>query len=209
MDKTIKFPVLVADRLLFQLERLAEYFAKYFERDIYPIIHRFGLLDDEHIRKYMECDTVEEIYKDAMAKDADGLLYAEKAALYSDTDIWAPIRDKNSPVKSPREEGFIFAQTPLSGHEYKKYVIKALSVKDGHILIDKEILLDESIIKPTDKQRELYELVLNFCKDLEQMKESTRLPGTLFIYQNGKIRPNINGILNRIFCSEIRRRPKV
>lgn len=209
MNKNSSFPVLVSDRRFESLKKHAKSMVENYKAYVYPTLHRFGLLDDEHIKKYLGCETAEEIYKDAMEKGRDKLLYAAKAAVFSDFDLWAPIRGENSPVESPDKEGFVFATLPEAEYEKRGILIKALSVKDGRIMIDEEVLLQASIIRPTDEQRKVYELVSRFCKELDEITNKTTYRETLFLCIGGKLRPNVKGIVGSVFCTEIRKRQHV
>lgn len=206
------FSVMVNDSLKYDLYRSAEAKAKQFKNEIYPILLRFDLLDDEHIERYLNCDTTEDIYKDALKErrrivfnlEQQYLLEKEKDEK-SRIDVWKFLRQYGSPVKSPNEEGFTFAKTPCSDCYYKDIVAMALSVKNGEILIDKDYLDEKSVIIPTDKQRELYDMLADFCEAFNAKKlhkpEGIR---ALFSYDKNGIFPNIHFILGKNFISKKR-----
>lgn len=108
--KEYPFPVMSSDRRLDSLTRLAKIIITSYEEYIYPTLFRFGLLDDEHIEKYLSSPTMEDIYKDAMkGKERESIIYLEKQRLFSGIDIWESLRDPASTADSPKEEGFILS----------------------------------------------------------------------------------------------------
>ena len=58
------FPTMVNAELESALPRHARNKVKQYKQNIYPVLLQFGLLDDAHVQKYLNCGTMEEIYKD-------------------------------------------------------------------------------------------------------------------------------------------------
>ena len=161
------------------------------------------MFDDEHIQKYLGCSTAEDIYLDALQKDSERMRILERDAFFNDTDIWASIRDISSPVESPSEEGFVFSKLPCSDEHRKSEVLKALSVKDCKIHVNREMFLEMSIIKPTERQIELYEFLADFCENLEKKNYRKKHLYTLLEVKNGKMVPNIRSIIE---CNWVKRK---
>lgn len=202
MNEKRKLPLLVDIIVKTDLERVATQTLIEFTEKIYPILNKFGLLDDAHIQKYLSCETTESIYNDALTEQPLLVSSLYKVVLYSKEDVWKDLRAANSPVKSPKEEGFIYADIPAPGGAYQKKVIKAISVKDGRMEINKEVLESESIIRPSERQEELYNLVATFCDALKSINAHKYQKTTLFTNTNDGIKPNIQGILNNFWCVE-------
>ena len=202
------FPILVNGYREDELLRVSALFVSRFESEIYPTLCRFGLLDDAHIQKYLSCDTMEEIYNDAMTENREKMLYLEIGSLYGDgeEDIWKAIRSSLSPVKSPQEDGFIFADLPCMDYTHIDILRKSFSVNNCKISVDKELFKKASIIKPTDKQRELYALLVDFCTELEKKNYQKRGLYALFtVSKSGTLLPNARGVIGQqvIYCYEI------
>ena len=162
---------MVNSNLEFDLPRAARNKAASFKRDVYPTLLDFGLLDDEHVQKYLNCGTMKEIYEDALKENRRSITLLEQKALVEATkdekqreDVWKFLRDSKSPVKSPKEDGFTFAPLPFSDYSNNGVITKALSVKDLDILVDEQFLKDLCVIKPSDEQRELWDMLEDFCE---------------------------------------------
>lgn len=199
-----EFPEMVSLHQQMELNRVAKLMVQAYEKFVYPILFRFELLDDAHIRKYLRSSTAEDIYLDAMDKNREKWLYLERELLFNDTDLWASVRDYSSSSRNPREEGFVFVKLPYSDYIRKNTILKALTVKDCRISIDERILYEESVIKPTDEQRELYGFLAGFCEELEKKNIKKRALGELLCTIDEKICPNVRGILGVTLCSEKR-----
>ena len=185
----------------FNLNGLAERIVKGYSEKVFPILFKFGLLDDAHVQRYLASFTFEQIYSDAMNENAQRMADLEREASFNEEDFWAPIRDGKSPVENPAEDGFIFARLP--GDEPAKIVvIKALSVKDCKIHIDRRVLYEESCVYPSQENQELYALLAEFCEKFELLNRKKKHLYTLFEFEGGKWRPNIRGILGKWFIKE-------
>ena len=202
MNNKKKLPVLVSDFKLIELNRVANRFVKNFSAKIFPLMLKYGVLDEPHIKKYLQCDTMEVIYKDAMRENPETIKRMEQMSFFCDIDAWADIRDCNSPVKSPNEKGFIFAPMPLKDYNYRKSIMRAISVKDGGLFVDEKILEDECIIKPTEKQEKLYEIAAEFCETLKEMGFHKRSVNSIIINTRSGIKPYISGIMDSNAFSE-------
>ena len=196
MNDKKKLPVLVSDFKLIELNRVANKFVKDFSAGIFPIMLKYGVLDEPHIKKYLQCDTTEEIYKDAMRENPETIQRMEQMSIFCDTDAWAEIRDCNSPVKSPTEKGFIFAPMPLKDYNYRKSIMRAIFIKDGGLFVDEKILEEECIIKPTEKQQKLYEIAAEFCETLKEMGFHKKAVNSIIVNTKSGIKPTISGIMD-------------
>lgn len=210
---TKSFPVVVNTSLEDGLNRRAEFIVKSFKAEIYPLLLKFGLLDDNHIRKYLACDTTEAIYSDAL-KENPSTIYALKQQAFVEElkedpkqriDVWSIFRDFRSEVKSPEEDGFIFRPIPGSNHHNRFVVLKALSVKNLCFSIDREFLKEISIVKPTDEQIELYNMVKDFCEAYNNNNfYKKRCVTNLFSSNANGIFPNIHNILGLNWIYQIK-----
>ena len=203
--KEYPFPVMLSDRRLDSLTRLAKLIITSYEEYIYPTLFRFGLLDDEHIEKYLSSPTMEEIYKDAMkGKGRETIINLEKQRLFSNIDIWESLRDPASTADSPNEEGFIFKPMPYHETPSKTAVLKALSVKDCKIQVNNEALAVMSIIKPTATQREIY----NHLSELLEWAKKNNLSKSILSYfytdTKGETQVSVSAILGVLWCTEIK-----
>ena len=128
-----QFPVMVNVAFENWLNRAAAGRAKSFQSEVYPTLFKFGLLNDEHVQKYLKSETFEDIYKDALQENAQSVYALEQKFLIENTknekereDVWGFLRDAKSEVKSPKENGFIFRRIPGSDYTYKDYVLKGI-----------------------------------------------------------------------------------
>lgn len=194
------FPKIVNYYLEEEHNRVARNVARSYKDSIYPILFRFRLLDDEHIRKYLGCTTAEEIYKDAMEENKEYMDFLYMEADFKNEDIWKIIRDESSPVKKPNEEGFVFRKLPGSDYRHRELIVKSLSVDNREIQINEDILQAGSVVVPSEKQRELYNIVADFCDELKSKGFSKRNVGELLLnqYNTGRIIPNLGGILGLV-----------
>ena len=200
MDRKFKFdfPNLTSTCRFMDLHRMAFNLVGSFSKEVMPVLLRCGVSDDEHIRKYLRCESMEDIYKDALNVNGENLWLFEKMAESFGEDFWKPMRESNCKVKSPKDEGFVFAPLPLCDTPawQKEKVLKSISVKDGKLSIDERVLKQESIVIPTDRHRELYDMVATFCEDFNSKKYKKRTIRDLFIYdKDGNLAPNAAGIM--------------
>lgn len=189
------FPIMVNEDLRHALYRHAEAKVKQFKKDIYPLLLELDLFDDAHIQKYLNCDTKEAIYKDALTENQKYIFRLEQKYNIEQQkkedereDVWKFFRSPKSPVKSPNEEGFVFDTLPLADSYYKPILNQALSVKKGEILINTDFLDEVSIIKPTDEQKELFDILSDFCELFNKKKFNKKYEIL------GLFKENINGI---------------
>ena len=204
MNNKRVFPTIVSSFLEEEHNRVARNIVKSYKNSVYPILFRFRLWDDEHIRKYLGCTTTEEIYKDAMQENKERMLFFEQEADFNNEDFWKIIRDESSPVLRPNEDGFVFKKLPCFDYRDRKLIVKSLSVNNREIQIDEDILQAGSIVVPNEKQRELYNIVADFCDELKSKGFSKRYVGELLYnsHQTGRIVPNVGGILKLVLFYE-------
>ena len=130
MEKSKELPVMVNDYLAWKLPLAAKQFVEEFTGGVYPILHKFGLLDDEHIQKYIYSLSRKDIYEDVLRDNPDVIKGMEQDALFEpERDVWRIFRDCRSPVKTPQEEGFVFAKMPMADYSNRNFICKSLSVK--------------------------------------------------------------------------------
>lgn len=203
--KEYPFPVMLSDRRLDSLTRLAKLIITSYEEYIYPTLFRFGLLDDEHIEKYLSSPTMEDIYKDAMkGKGRETIIHLEKQRLFSNIDIWESLRDPASTADSPNEEGFIFKPMPYHETPSKTAVLKALSVKDCKIQVNNEALAVMSIIKPTAMQREIYNHLSELLEWVKKNNLSKSILSYFYTDTKGETQVSVSAILGVLWCTEIK-----
>lgn len=199
-----EFPVMVSDHLVDALPMRAKQFAAQFKADIYPILFKFGMLDDKHIQKYLSSVSVEDIYKDALVENEAAVTRLEQEALYDEErDVWKRLRTHSSTKKNPKEEGFVFRNMPLHDYSHRNIILKALSVKDGEILIDEAFLMEVSTIKPTAEQKELWDMLSDFCERFNKkgFNKKYNIASLFNASQNGTF-PNVRAILKRQWISK-------
>lgn len=206
MEKTKEFPVMVNDFVSRDLLLAAKRFVDEFKSGIYPILHRFEILNDEHIRKYFSSVSRSEIFEDILRDKPELVKALEQDALYEpERDVWGIFRDSRSPVKSPLEPGFVFAEMPMAYYSHRNIICKALSVRDKEILIDENFLISRCVVKPTAKQEELWALLSEFCAKINEREFYKKwVVNHLFIQSDKGVRPNMNILLGRYFISRKR-----
>lgn len=174
--------------------REAAYFVEQFTRRVIPLLQRFGLDDDEHLRKYLTSETFEDIYKDIIASPTNKVLLQNVQEL--DNDFWINYREAGSEATSPEEEGFVFLQMPYGSMRTAKIWIDAISVKDGQFSIDKEYIEELCVIKPTERQQAAYDLAAQFCEGIAKLGYEKKNILDFFITdQDGKNIPYAKGII--------------
>ena len=198
-----QFPVMVNFSFEDWLNRAAAGRAKSFKSEVYPILFKFGLLNDEHVQKYLNCDTMEDIYKDALQENAQSVYALEQKFLVENLkdekvreDVWRFLRDDKSEVKSPKEEGFIFRRIPGSDSTHNNLVLMGITVKNLEFLIDEKKYTEISTINPTDAQRECYEMMSEIFDTFNKWNAKRKKNFESFIArENGVYVPNIHTIL--------------
>ena len=198
-----QFPVMVNYPFEEDLNRVARWRAKSFKSEVYPILFKFGLLNDEHVQKYLRCDTMESIYTDALQENAQSVYALEQKFLVENLkgekereDVWGFLRDAKSEVKSPKENGFIFRRIPGSDYTYKDYVLKGISIKNLEFIIDEKVYTDIATINPTDGQRECFEMMSEIFDTFNKWNAKRKKRFESFIaIENGLYVPNIHTIL--------------
>ena len=203
MDKKfneINVPKIFLYRHNEELRRFAHQVANNYS-GLFPTLARFGLLNEENIRKYLAASSWEIVYSDAMKLNKNHVSFLENCAKFVDNnDFWKPMRAKDCEVSSPSEPGFRFAYLPFGdpdGMERKKSVLPFLIVKGTQIGVNEQGLMALSMHHLTGKERELYLLVREFCNELDKRGLAGRTASNLFLFQRGKLIPNVLGIAQR------------
>lgn len=206
MEKTKEFPVLVNNFVSRDLLLAAKQFVDEFKGGVFPILHRFKMLDDEHIRKYLSSESRSDIFEDILRDKPELVKALEQDALYEpERDVWGIFRDSRSPVKSPLEPGFVFAEMPMAYYSNRNIICKALSVRNKEILVNEEYLINACIVKPTEEQKELWALLSEFCAKINAGEFYKKwVVNHLFIQSDKGVRPNMNILLGRYFISRKR-----
>lgn len=208
------FPVVVNKRLEDSLNHRAEVTVKRFQKEIFPLLLNFGLFDDQHIEKYLGCDTTEAIYNDLLTEDPSRIFILEQEAhieelkenLNERRDVWGIFRDSTSEAKSPKEEGFVFKPIPGAEISRRNDILKALSVRNLQFFIDREYFKEISIVHPTEEQVELYNVLSDFCETFNKKKWhiTPSIFHTIGISEKG-IYPILQNILGLNWCYEIKK----
>ena len=206
MEKTKEFPVMVNAYQAWRLPLAAKQFVEEFTGGIYPILHRFKIFDDKHIEKYLYSLSRKDIYEDVLRDNPDEIKALEQDALFEpDRDVWRIFRDGRSPVKTPQEEGFIFASMPMYDYSNRNFICKSLSVKDKVISVNEEFLINGCIIRPSEQQKELWALLSEFCEKFNEGGFYKKwFVNHLFVHSNKGIKPSIEMILGRTDISRKR-----
>ena len=206
MEKTKEFPVMVNAYQAWRLPLAAKQFVEEFTGGVYPMLHKFGILDDEHIQKYIFSLSRKDIYEDVLRDNPDVIKGMEQDALFEpERDVWRIFRDCRSPVKSPLEDGFIFASMPMHDYSNRNFICKSLSVKDKVISIDEDFLLNGCIIHPTEQQKELWALLSDFCEKFNEGGFYKKwFANHLFVHSNKGIKPSIEMLIGRTDISRKR-----
>lgn len=208
------FPVVVNENLEDGLNHTAEATVKSFNTEIFPLLLKFGLLDDKHIEKYLAANTTEAIYKDALAENPSSIYALEQEALVEELkenpkerkDVWSIFRGATTEAKSPKEEGFIFKPIPGADSRNRVAILKALSVKNLQFSIDSEYLKEVSIVRPTEKQVELYNMLSDFCEAYNKKNFYKWKPINYVLYGDANgIHPSVHNILGLTNLYEIKK----
>jgi len=198
------FPVVVNKNLEDGLNHYAESTVKRFNTEIFPLLLKFGLLDDKHVEKYLACDTTEAIYKDALAENPSSIYALEQEALVEELkenpkerkDVWSIFRGSITEAKNPSDEGFIFKPIPGADCRNRKAILNALSVNNLKFSIDREYLKEVSIVHPTDEQKELYSMLCDFCEAYNKKNWHKWKPINCVLFGNANgIYPSVHNIL--------------
>ena len=198
------FPVVVNKDFENVLNRYAESTVKRFNTEIFPLLLKFGLLDDKHVEKYLACDTTEAIYKDALAENPSSIYALEQEALVEELkenpkerkDVWSMFRGTITEAKNPSDEGFIFKPIPGADFRNRKAILNALSVNNLKFSIDREYLKEVSIVHPTERQVELYNMLSDFCEAYNKKNFHKWKPINCVLFGNANgIYPSVHNIL--------------
>ena len=201
-----EIPKLVNSQYEEWINKCADNLVSKYEKRVFPILFSLGLFDDEHIRKYLTCSTMEDIYLDAKRECEMVIRMMEDDASLNGTDVWRAFRHPTSPVETPNEESFIFEWLPSAGlsEQAKPLILASLSVKNHKISINRDLFLEASTIKPTERQTELYNFLSDFCEEWEKRGFKKR-PSTFisFDYNSGKMSPSLSAILGITYLRKI------
>ena len=202
------FPVVVNKNVEDGLNHYAESTVKRFNTEIFPLLLKFGLLDDKHVEKYLACDTTEAIYLDALAENPSSIYALEQEALVEELkenpkerkDVWSIFRGSITEAKNPSDEGFVFKPIPGADSRNRPIILKALSVKNLKFSIDREYLKEVSIVHPTDEQKELYSMLSDFCEAYNKKNWHKWKPINCVLFGNANgIYPSVRNILGLSF----------
>ena len=198
------FPVVVNKDFENGLNHFAESTVKRFNTEIFPLLLKFGLLDDKHVEKYLACDTTEAIYLDALAENPSSIYALEQEALVEELkenpkerkDVWSMFRGATSEAKHPSDEGFIFKPIPGADFRNRKAILNALSVNNLKFSIDREYLKEVSIVHPSERQVELYNMLSDFCEAYNKKNFHKWKPINCVLFGNANgIYPSVHNIL--------------
>jgi len=193
-----ELPKIMNYELRRELDSLSFQFVVDFGKNLMPFLKRISLCDDIHMRKYIHATTTEPIYQDAIKEQWERVCLLEEVFGGKNEDFWKPIRDKGCTARKPTDEGFVFASmlfSEASPYMREKF-LKAIVVENGKLSISEKILDEQSIVEPTYRQRECYDLLADFCARLKEKNYKRKNMHSLFIYdKDGDLKPNIKGIL--------------
>ncbi|MBR6978638.1 MAG: hypothetical protein IKH88_02255 [Prevotella sp.] len=213
MDKAkdnSKFPS-VFDRqkysgLCFGLKQCAECFVKQFTGSIIPILKRFRMCDDDHIRKYLTAPTFETIYADL--KDNPQTKYLISFMEETNDDFWAPFRkngarrpdesDEDFALRArPGSPGFEFCDMPFTQVSGASEFVGCIKVDGCKLSIDYGHLKSLCYVQPSQKQQAAYELAKTFVEGLVALgvTKKSRIDPFFTYDKNGNILVSPEGIL--------------
>lgn len=207
------FPKMVNLTLEEGLTNAANVVVRSFQNEVFPLLFKIGLLDDKHVKKYLASDTMEAIYKDALAENPAYIYSLEQKALIEELkeegeereDVWKIFRAPRCEVKSPKEDGFVFRLMPGLHRGCRNVLLKAISVNNLSFSIDNKFLTERSLVKPTDEQFELYNMVLEFCKAFNEKKYNKKYGiREIFCSNENGAYPNIHAILGLLWLRKMK-----
>ena len=199
-----EFPIMLSQELSLSLSSAARRLVTEYKAIVFPVLYKLGMLDDEHIARYLKSKTFEDIYKDALFEKKATIEKFHLEYLYGEEkDIWKDFMYFKSPVKSPKEEGFVYRNMPIPDYSHRDIVIKSLSIKDREISIDENILEEGAVVKPTAAQMKLWDMLSDFCQEYNKRGFYNVFDiRSLFLFNQKGIYPNARGVLCRWFLSE-------
>lgn len=196
------------NRILFNTykERVG-YIVESVKKDLFPILTKFGLMDDNHVNKYITCESCENIYLDIIKnpyqkplinylKQTDDfwMLFSGKVFYEKDDNMSTDAVPKLI-ILRPGDKDFEFKKLPCGCIENGNLLVNAITYKNGNFIIDKAKIEELCVVHPTEKQKAAYDLCAQFCEDLQRIgcgdKQITQIL-TWDMY--GHAKPNIDGI---------------
>lgn len=172
-----KFPLCINFHKQHDLERKARLFVEMFEGGVYPVLFKFGVLDEKHIAKYLGCTSFRTIYDDLLTERPDRMAYLEQEERFSGIDHWAMFRDTpktywNNPQKdgkvSPGDPAFVFAELPFADFSLREQLIGCISYEEGHLVINYDEIKKLCVVHPTERQLAMFEILSELCDRLKK-----------------------------------------
>ena len=198
MEKDILFPRIIDHQKLFGVfggyKGNAAFFVREFERMVFPVLKRFSIFNDESIKKYLKCESFKDIYQDISTSPI--AQFYNSMIEQDDYDLWKPFREYGCEVKQPDNENFIFAPLPYATVSQAKEWISAIKVHDCKLEIDKNILRELCVVKPTERQIAAYKLAVQFCEGIKKIGYEKKPAEDYFSCdKEGNIIPSARGII--------------
>lgn len=176
----------------FRLSAVA--FVRDFQRNVYPVLKRFSILNDESIKKYIACESFKDIYQDVAKSQLAKLFYNYMEQEVE--DFWRPFRENGCEAKHPEEEGFQFRLLPYATITGAKEWIGAISVHNCKLEIDRRMLEELCVVQPTEKHIAAYRLATQFCEELKKIGCEKKPAEDFFtLDDDGNNIPSAKGIL--------------
>ena len=164
-------------------------------------------MDDDHVNKYITCESCEDIYLEIIKDPYNNSL---TNYLQQTDDFWMMFSGKVFYVKDdnlkedtepklkilrPGDKDFEFKKLPCGLIENANLLVNTLTYKNGNFIIDKAKIEDLCVVHPTEKQQAAYDLCAQFCEDLQKIGCGDKQISQILKWDmSGNAKPNIDGI---------------
>lgn len=196
MRKTYEFPRIFNARLVLDLIRRCRLQIKNFNTAVVPLLIQFDVYDDEHIRKYLNADSFEDIYRDITKERGTYLRFYQATASARNEDFWKLFREIGCEKNTrPGDPGFKFKPMPNCFGNDRQLILSSITVADRELKFDEKRLENAAVFHPSAQQQELFDLCSEFCEKLQTLGVS-KTAQQLFAYdKQGRLIPSGAGIL--------------
>lgn len=167
-----------------------------------PLLVRCGLWEPEYLAKYLNEESTEIVYRDALKVDSQRVKIIRDLMLGNDSavkDFWAPIRKQGCTILDPGDPRFEFDDFMHIFNGKDKIHEKAVNciVIDDccNISISDELAREQSYIKVKPERQEVFDMVAELCSRLIDMGVAKNMR-MLFTYdREGHLVPNTQCII--------------
>lgn len=197
MKEQKNFPQVTSSIVLRDLQRLAVKVNNFYYATLKPALKKFGLLNEDSIRRFLCADDMGAVYNAAMQLDAERVRLLQELAQSCSIDFWKPFRADGCKVNSPSDEGFVFAEMPLASclDWEREKLLCALEVKNGDISFSDRIIRQKSVVRIDDADQSLFDVVNQFCNKINNSAFKGAISELIYKDEHGKFRVNPKTIL--------------